>query len=138
VTGVQLEVGSVTPFEFLPYGDELARCQRYFEKSYDVDDAPGTATYLGSVQFQPPRTSTNVRVPGLVFSVRKRAQPSVEVYAVISGGAGLIDDLSGGVTRTTTVRVSDTGETRATTLDTTVGTTDGNVHAFQWTADAEL
>lgn len=31
VTGVQLETGSVsTPFEFLPYGDELARCQRYY------------------------------------------------------------------------------------------------------------
>jgi hypothetical protein len=31
VTGVQLETGSVaTGFEFLPYGDELARCQRYY------------------------------------------------------------------------------------------------------------
>jgi hypothetical protein len=31
VTGVQLEVGPVeTPFEFKPYGQELAECQRYF------------------------------------------------------------------------------------------------------------
>ena len=36
ITGVQLEVGdSATPFEHRSYGDELARCQRYFQSVYD-------------------------------------------------------------------------------------------------------
>lgn len=33
VTGVQLEVGSAaTGFEFLPFGDELRRCERYYQR----------------------------------------------------------------------------------------------------------
>lgn len=45
LTGVQLETGSVaTPFEHRSFGDELARCQRYFQKSYSYEDAPGTVT----------------------------------------------------------------------------------------------
>ena len=37
ITGVQLEVGEATPFEHRSYGDELARCQRYYYKSGIVE-----------------------------------------------------------------------------------------------------
>jgi len=38
VTGVQLEVGdTVTPFEHRSYGDELARCQRYYWKKTNIN-----------------------------------------------------------------------------------------------------
>jgi len=39
ITGVQLEVGSVaTPFEQRSYGEELARCKRYYQKYGDVGE----------------------------------------------------------------------------------------------------
>ena len=34
ITGVQLEVDTCTDFEHRSYGDELARCQRYYEQVY--------------------------------------------------------------------------------------------------------
>ena len=36
ITGVQLEVGSATPFEHRPYDMEFARCQRYYNRIYDI------------------------------------------------------------------------------------------------------
>lgn len=48
VTGVQLEKGPIaTPFERRSYGQELALCQRYYEKSYNADAVPGAVTYGG-------------------------------------------------------------------------------------------
>ena len=41
ITGVQLEEGTVpTPFEHLPYGTELALCQRYYFKTFNQSVVP--------------------------------------------------------------------------------------------------
>lgn len=69
ITGVQLEAGSVaTPFEFRSIGQELALCQRYFQKI-----ASGAGGLIGSAWFW---TSTvgDVYIP---FKTSMRASPSV-------------------------------------------------------------
>jgi hypothetical protein len=84
VTGVQLEAGdTATPFEHRSYGQELALCQRYFEKSYNTDVVPGTATFTG--------VFTNGGVTNLAaanyatrastaYKVTKRATPTVTTF----------------------------------------------------------
>ena len=53
ITGLQLEVGEkATPFEHRSYGDELARCQRYFQRISGDNDAytyPSKGQGSGSV-----------------------------------------------------------------------------------------
>ena len=48
ITGVQFEAGTTaSDFEFLPYDVNLRRCQRYFQKSYNVNVNPATSTSVG-------------------------------------------------------------------------------------------
>jgi len=50
ITGVQMELGEVaTPFENESFQDNLTRCQRYYQKSYNYATAPGTATTVGEI-----------------------------------------------------------------------------------------
>jgi hypothetical protein len=43
ITGVQLELGeSATPFEHRSYGDELQKCQRYYQRTHNTHYASGT------------------------------------------------------------------------------------------------
>ena len=84
ITGVQLEVGDVaTDFEHRSYGDELARCQRYYEVLYMSNGtaccyATGDSTYKWAAMWY--------------FKQEKRAQASVAllddaVFNVSGGGA---------------------------------------------------
>ena len=95
ITGLQLEVGNTaTPFEHRSYSDELARCQRYFEKSYNQGTAPGTGAgdFTGSYQARDGTASTVVRYYPVTYKVTKRANPTVVIYnpqTAASGGMRL-------------------------------------------------
>ncbi len=70
ITGVQLEVGSVaTPFEHRSYGDELARCQRYYFQT-------GTGATYNSVTTGFANTTTN-SVQLITYPVQMRSAPSL-------------------------------------------------------------
>ena len=60
ITGVQLEVGdTATPFEHRSYGDELAKCQRYYHSSDEADswimafDVTSGQGYYGTIPLSP-------------------------------------------------------------------------------------
>jgi hypothetical protein len=85
-TSAQLEEGSVaTPFEQRPIGTELALCQRYYEKSYDLNVVPGTPGTGCSNQFiSTIYTFSNNQIGfyhSVPFKVRKRIQPLLDIYS---------------------------------------------------------
>ena len=78
LTGVQLEVGDVaTDFEHRSYGDELARCQRYFWKSFPDGIAP--AKNLGNTDsiFSQVVTGYNGSV---IIPISMRTDPTLVFY----------------------------------------------------------
>jgi len=90
---VQLELGSVaTPFEVRPFAQELALCQRYYEKSYILSAAPGTVTTIGLTQTI--AASTTSVVIGGDFKVRKRATPTIVLYTRL-GTSGKVGTFAG-------------------------------------------
>ncbi len=84
ITGLQLEIGTeATPFEHRSFGDELARCQRYFSKSYEYGTFAGAATGVAMRQtdFEENNQGSGYREHyGQLFPVRMRAAASVTVY----------------------------------------------------------
>ena len=84
ITGVQLEVGtSATPFERRLYNQELANCQRYYEKGFAIDTAPtdGSGSYFngGGLAVYAFATSSLRSIP-ITYRIEKRASPTVTLY----------------------------------------------------------
>lgn len=89
ITGVQLEVGSQsTDFEHRSYGDELARCQRYYHKYGSTSD--GSAYQMLADGFLP---TTSRIFSTFAFSPQMRAQPTMSTtgtpanYAIMNENA---------------------------------------------------
>ena len=85
ITGVQLEVGSVaTDFEHLSIQDDYRKCCRYFEKSYELETAPGTSTVFQGSAFLVAGTSGagNATSGSRNFREEKRATPTMAGYGI--------------------------------------------------------
>lgn len=74
---VQLELGTTpTAFERRLHGPELMMCQRYYNKSYDENTAPGTATRLGMVAAGSVAGAAITGYASVSFPTAMRATPS--------------------------------------------------------------
>jgi len=139
-TGWQLEVGSVaTPFEHRSYGEELALCQRYYQKSYDYGTAIGTAsTTVGLVASggHQGSTTTGYIEGGILFQMPLRVSPTIVFYDE-AGNSGKCTRLSTGVGRTSNQTISTTASEK-TLIFYSSGSVAANVITGYFTADAEL
>jgi hypothetical protein len=101
ITGIQLEEGAVaTPFEHEDFGTTLRKCQRYFEKSYNIGTTPGTASTLdesiGLGIYTNTPAAYNRIGSGVFFKVPKRATPTVVQYAPATGSTAAASNATSG------------------------------------------
>jgi len=136
----KLERGvAATPFDFRHPQQELALCQRYFEKSYDAGVAPGTVTSIGAERINIAGLASSARgvnIPS-TYKISKLAVPTVAIYSPNSGAAGKCYDAALSVDSNAIIDPALVG-TRSHTIASTLGastTLDVRVH---WTATAEL
>ena len=139
ITGVQLEAGSAaTPYERRQYGTELALCQRYYEKSYDLATVPGTAAAANPVLFFVGGFASASLSGGCAvsFAARKRTNPTVTLYSLTTGTSGKVRDAQNAADVNGTVNNSgDGGFSWFATTSAATTSINFNVH---WTASSEL
>jgi len=117
------------------FQDELAMCQRYYEKSYSLNTAPGTATYEGAISTYAIGTSSNLYGGTRSFNTSKRIVPTMISYSPATGTAYRVSDGGDNASGTTSYRsqwatghpVKDSGSWAA-----------GTIYVWQWTANARM
>ena len=79
ITGVQLELGSVaTPFEMRTYGEELARCQRYYQRYTD------NYVFITGQSYSAGADGCSVAI---IFPVQMRDTPQITTSISTDGGS---------------------------------------------------
>lgn len=146
IAQAQLTV-SDTPLPFQPrsYHEELAHCQRYYEKSYNDTTVPGTVTIAFGLEAKvvPSNTIASTQNYGKTsFRVKKRGTPTITIYPyatptntnrVTDGATGLDLGANSGVPS----YVSDGGFATNNNSGGTLTVT-GNIVVYHWAADIEI
>jgi hypothetical protein len=141
LTGVKLELGTVaTALSYIPFETELARCQRYYQKSfaYGVTPAQNTGDLSGCLIWPALQAgATAQRSQVLPLFTRMRTTPSRISYSPGAASAeGYNITRSQVLTATNFLGSGDTGV--YVTATGSAGTLIADLLAVHWTADAEL
>lgn len=113
------------------YSDELAMCQRYYEKSYDNGTALASVTTASAEVFRTDDTAAQYVVN---FKVAKRIAPTSVLYDPATGATGVWHDNSAGVTRSASVNTNGTNKFTVAMVSTVAG----NGVAGHWASDSEI
>jgi len=138
--GIQIELGSnASPFERKPIGQEFFLCQRYYEKSYSLGVAPGTASATAgasAIAIGGLSSGTNLGEQAVVFAVRKRSSPTMVAYSPVTGATGKARDNNSGVD--VTVTIGSQGDGGFNWFCSSSAASTGINFQMQWAADSEL
>jgi hypothetical protein len=143
ITGVQLEVGAVaTPFEFKPFAQELAECQRYYEKSFSYSNAPANGANATSFSTGVGRNSFytingTAGASTVTWKVSKRANPTLTIYGNSSGHWGYATNNGSLTFASATFNPQEIGENGARITQQVVDNTFILISGH-WAANAEL
>lgn len=95
ITQVQINLGSTRlPFSHKSFAQELQDCMRYFEKSYNYIDIPGSGTNSGAVGSVLYSTQVLTQ-PIFQYKVRKRITPTVTLYSTVTGASSKVRNVNG-------------------------------------------
>lgn len=131
VANVQLAISDIAhEFNQRAMDQELSLCERFFNKSYDLNKAPGASDIEGSIAFEAVGTGgrTTVRFPR-----RMRSSPTVTLWDW-QGDLNKAERADGALE--CTIALGEDGQTGF-TIDYSLAS-DGNSYQFHYTAEAEL
>ena len=132
ITGVQLEVGEqATPFEHRSFGEELALCQRYFQKTYTYTEYLGSNTDAGCVNYIGSNSSDEFNFN---FIATMRAPPTMSLMRKNGGAA---NNAQRGNNSATYANIASTGVTEVGFEISNDATNSAN-YRFHYYADSEL
>lgn len=125
--------------------DELLKCQRYYEKSYDVFVAPGTVTSTNTTFMIPVidtggsfNTTRTFAGSGGAFKATKRALPTVTFYNPLTGTSGFVNLYNGGAVDTVSVSSISNFSTNHVGTQITLSGSAAATYTAHFTAEAEL
>jgi len=148
ITGVQLEVGTATPFEHRLFQDEITRCKRYYQKSFPYGTAPFNNAGQGGTRWDertaiwPPNSFSNSTYIGAWchLSVPMRVAPTTTQYncnTLGTSGSYLNDVQNSGIS--TSYAITSTNHNTEKLHFYPGGIYSfGNALGVNWEADAEL